>query len=114
MVCPKYAWQVFYPLSFGLFLSCLQISQDRPIGDLDLFICFRMARRGEMIGDGETCAKLSEFIIVEFPGIVRDNNLRNPKLADDALPHEIHGISFCDPRKRFSFYPLCEVVNGDN
>ena len=53
-----------------------------------------MARQGEMVGDGEVCAKLSEFIIIELPSVVRDNNLENPESIDDVFLYEIFSVFF--------------------
>ena len=65
-----------------------------------------------MVGEGGVHAKLSEFIIVELPGVVRDNNLGNSKSADDVFPYEISGVSFYDFGEGFGLYPLGEVING--
>ena len=67
-----------------------------------------------MVGDGQVHAELSKFIIVELPGVVRDNNLGNPESADDVFSYEISSISFCDSGEKFCFYPLDEVINGDD
>ena len=67
-----------------------------------------------MVGDGEVHAEFFEFIIVEFSGIVRDNNLGNPESTDDVFSYEISNISFCNFGERFHFYPLGKVLNGDD
>ena len=46
-----------------------------------------------MVGDDEVLTELSEFIIVELLGVVRDNNLGNPESTDDVFPYEIFCIS---------------------
>ena len=73
-----------------------------------------MARREEMMRDGEVQTKQSKFIVIELPGVVRDNNLGNSKSADDVFPYEIFGVSFCDFGEGFGLYPLGEVINGDD
>ena len=60
-----------------------------------------------MMGDGEVRAELLESIVVELPGVVRNNDLRNSKLTDNVLPYEILGISFCYLGERLRLYPLC-------
>ena len=67
-----------------------------------------------MVGGGEVQVEFFEFIIVELLGVVRDNNLGNPELASDVFSYKISSISFCDFGERFRFYPLGEVINGDD
>ena len=62
--------------------------------------------------DNEVRTKQSEFFIIELPSIVRDNNLRNSKSADDVFSYEIPGVSFYDFGEGFCLYPLGEVING--
>ena len=73
-----------------------------------------MARREKIVGDREIWAELSEFIIIELPSVVQDNNLGNPKSVDDIFSYEIFGISFYDFGERFRFYPFGKVINGDD
>ena len=64
--------------------------------------------------DGEVRAELSEFIVIELHGVVRDDNLRDSESTDDIFSYEISGISFCDFGKRFRFYLLSKVIDGDD
>ena len=67
-----------------------------------------------MMGDGEVRAKQFEYVVVKLSGVVRDDYLGNSKLTNDVFPNEVSGVSFCDLGERFCFYPLCEVINGDD
>ena len=43
--------------------------------------------------DGKVRAELSEFIVIELPGVVQDDNLGNFESVDDVFLYEISGIS---------------------
>ena len=58
--------------------------------------------------------KLSESIIVKLSGVVRDENLENSKSTNDTFPHKILGIFLGDFGKWLCFYPLGEIINGDD
>ena len=66
------------------------------------------------MGDGEVRAELLESIIVELPGVVRDNDLENSKQTDDVLSYEILGVAFCYLGEKLCLYLLHEVINGDD
>ena len=59
-------------------------------------------------------AKVFEHIVVELFAIIRDEDLRNPKSADDALPDEATDIFLCDGCQWFYFYSFGEVVDPNN
>ena len=59
-----------------------------------------------MVKDGEIRAELFESIFVELLCVVRDDNLGNSKSMDDILLSDF-GEGLC-------FYPLCEVIYGNN
>ena len=63
---------------------------------------------------GEIQAKLSKPIIVELPGIVRDDDLENPESVDDTFPYKNSCIFLSDLGEWFYLYPLSEVINGDD
>ena len=73
-----------------------------------------MAKGGEMVGDGEIWAKLSKFIIVELSCIVQGDNFRNLESVDNVFPYKFFDIYFYDFGKKFCFYRLGKVINGDN
>ena len=64
-----------------------------------------------MMGDGEVRPKLPKPIVVELSSVVRDENLRNFKFADDAFPYEIPCVLVGDLGKRLCLYPLSEVID---
>ena len=41
--------------------------------------------------------------------VVRDDDLGNPKMTNN-----VFGVPLGDFRERFCFYPLCEIVYGDD
>ena len=57
---------------------------------------------------------MSESIIVELSGVVRDENLGNSKSADDIFLHKILRIFLGDSGEWLYFYPLGEVINGND
>ena len=59
-------------------------------------------------------AKVSKCIVVELFAIVRDKDLRDPKLADDALLDEVTDILLRNGCQWFCFYPFSEVVDPHN
>ena len=67
-----------------------------------------------MIGDGEIRAKEFESVIVELFGIIRDDYPWDPKSANDIFPNKIFNVSFSDFGEKFRFYPLGEVIYGEN
>ena len=64
--------------------------------------------------DDEVRVKLSKPIIVELLSVVRDENLGNPKLANDTFPYKISCIFLNNLGERLCLYPLSEVINGDD
>ena len=67
-----------------------------------------------MIFDPRSIAKVSERIGVELFSIVRDEDLRDPKSADDALLNEASDILLCDGCQWLYFYPFGEAVDPHN
>ena len=59
-----------------------------------------------MIFDPRSIAKVSERIGVELFSIVRDEDLRDSKSADDALVNEASDILLCDGCQWLYFYPF--------
>ena len=42
------------------------------------------------------------------------NGLRDSKVADDVLPHELADVFVLDASICFTFYPFTEVICGDD
>ena len=55
--------------------------------------------------------EVSECIVVKLFAIVKDEDPRDPKLADDALLDEVTDILLYDGCQWFCLYPLGEVVD---
>ena len=66
------------------------------------------------MGDGEVRAEELESVVIKLHGVVRDNNFGNSKLTGDVLPYEIFDVSLSDFDERLYFYPLCEIVYGND
>ena len=67
-----------------------------------------------MIGDGEVQTKQFESIAVKLFCIVGDDDIQNPKSANDVFPNKILGILFSDLGERFYLHPLRKIVYGDD
>ena len=64
--------------------------------------------------DLKFCTEFPELGIVELFAVVRDNGLRDAKSAYDRLPDEFGCVPFGIGGEGFCFYPLGDVINGDN
>ena len=64
-----------------------------------------------MVLNSQLLAKVLEHIVVELLAIVRDKDLRDSEMANDALPNEALNISLCDSGQWFYFNPFGEVVD---
>ena len=58
--------------------------------------------------------KVSERVVIKLLSIIKDEDLRNSELIDDALPKKVTDIFLRDGCYWFYFYPLGEVVNSYN
>ena len=67
-----------------------------------------------MVFDSQLIAKVFECIIVKQFTIVRDEDPRDPKLVNDALPDEAINILLCDDCQWLCFYPFDEIVDPHN
>ena len=67
-----------------------------------------------MVRDGKVWAKKFEYIIFELFCVVWDDDLWNPKSANDVFSNKILGIPFSDFGEGFRFHPFREVVYGDD
>ena len=62
-----------------------------------------------MVFDLQLIAKVSKCIVVELFAIVKNEDPRDPKLVDNALPNEATNILLYDGCQWFYFYPFGEV-----
>ena len=65
-----------------------------------------------MVLHPQLLAKVSECVIVKLFSIVRDEDLRNSELVDDAFPNKVTVLQ--DGCQWFCFYPFGEVVDPPN
>ena len=64
--------------------------------------------------DMKSRTELSKVPVVELSSIVGNNGVRQSEPEDDRLLDEVFHLPLGDLRKRFGFYPLCEVVDRDD
>ena len=84
------------------------------IGDLHLAIGLGMTGGRETWLNLEVGTELPVLGVVKLFAVVGDDGLRDAKPAYDRLPDEFGCVRFGNGGKGFCFYPLGEVINGDN
>ena len=72
-----------------------------------------ITRCGVQILDFEFQAEIPKGDSVKLRTIVGHDCLRDPKVANDVLPHKLGDIFVLDASIRLYFYPFTEVVYGN-
>lgn len=112
MVRPKDIWKFLGLKAFGVVEPLLDYAKECYICDLHLTVDLGMSRGRKVVLDTKFYTEFLVPSIVKLLAIVADDDLRDPKPADDGLSCEVTDILLDNLCQGLSFYPLGEVVDS--
>ena len=72
-----------------------------------------MGGGGVVVFDSQLWAKIPEGVVVKLFLVIKDQDSRDPILADDVPLNEASHILLYDGGQGFNFYPFGEIVYAD-
>ena len=95
-VGPQHSKQLGYPRFISFFQLLFQDTFDDLVDGFDMPIRLRVCWYSKPVGYPKLRAKILKFFIIELLVVVTNNCIRDPKSANEVLPNEFRGFSFCN------------------
>ena len=86
--------------------------QDCPVCDFGLTVGLRVSDGSQPMLNIVLGIEIFEFLVVELPAIVDDDDMRDAESKDYMASDETLHLAFCNKGQRFSLNPFHEVVYG--